>query len=465
MLPLLLLLACGRGEIPLDAEAEPQDLRSAALSLDLGALSGQATVVAWPGSGAKAVQLDVSGLALAEVSVDGAPAAVVLEDGVAKIPVEDPDQPLEIVLAYTFEARAPATFDGWMPELGVSFVWPDSCGNLFPCDPSPVDGLTVSMELSGYEGSAVFPSTTWSDGPSYMPAVAVNDYATLELGATTAGTTLRAWYIDDEGGYEDAAFGTAHLRDAFDFLERTYGPYAFGPESGAVEVDWGADSTGGMEHHPYFHVGKDDFWNEETQVHEAAHGWFGDGVRLACWEDFVLSEGTVTYMAARALEQVDGPDLWPVYVQDYLEPVCTGAMENALVLPGGCVEDDFERSPLWSLATYMKGACFYEDVADLIGADVLDGAIAEFYQANLHRAATMRAMIDTIEAHADPSQTEAIEALVTDWLGTYDCPVDYASRCRAHGNPVARPAPPAQRSVVPMLSAEKTSQLFVNPSP
>ena len=28
-------------------------------------------------------------------------------------------------------------------------------------------------------------------------------------------------------------------------------------------------------------------------------------MRIACWEDFVLSEGTVTYLAARAIEAVD----------------------------------------------------------------------------------------------------------------------------------------------------------------
>jgi aminopeptidase N len=38
---------------------------------------------------------------------------------------------------------------------------------------------------------------------------------------------------------------------------------------------------------------------EVDQVHEAAHGWFGDGVRLRCWEDFVLSEGTASHLDAR----------------------------------------------------------------------------------------------------------------------------------------------------------------------
>ena len=54
-----------------------------------------------------------------------------------------------------------------------------------------------------------------------------------------------------------------------------------------------------MEHHPQWHVDDSSFGSQETQAHEASHGWYGDGIRLACWEDFVLSEGTVTYLAGR----------------------------------------------------------------------------------------------------------------------------------------------------------------------
>ncbi len=167
-------------------------------------------------------------------------------------------------------------------------------------------------------------------------------------------------------------------------------------------------------------------------MHEAAHGWFGDAVRLACWEDFVLSEGTVTYMAARGLEKAGGPDLWPAYVDDFLTPICEGRQVNAIVMPDTCNEIDFENDNLWSLATYMKGACFYEDVADEIGQELLDEAIAEFYQANMNQPATMRAMIETIHTKAGDAHTAAIDQLVQDWLLTLACPDDYAARCRAH---------------------------------
>jgi aminopeptidase N len=321
-----------------------------------------------------------------------------------------------------------------MPALNVSFVWPYYCSNLFPCDPSLSDGIAYSMEVSGYDASltAVFPTETWTDGPAYMAGLTVGDYVELNLGETAAGTAIKAWYFDGPKGDEAARKGTEHLVAAFDYFERVYGPYAFGPEYGSVEVDWGADSWGGMEHHPYSHIGTFDMNDEEAHVHEAGHGWFGDGVRIACWEDFVLSEGTNSYITARALEQAGGPSQWAYYVDGFLTPACRGMDVNTVVLPSTCGEIDFVNDNLWSLVTYMKGACFYEDVADLIGADLLDEIIGDFYKENVNQARRMNDMLDAIRARTDAADQAELETLITEWLLTKECPEDYAARCKEH---------------------------------
>lgn len=440
------LAACGGKDTPppheprsTPEETGVQDIQTTDLALDLAGLAGRATLVVVPANGK--VTLDVAGLSVSAVTLDGEEVDPDLTDGTLTIPTPGAPDPVTVVVDYGFPARTPAQFDGWMPSLGVSFVWPYSCSNLFPCDPSLEDGVTFTMNVTGVEDgqTAIYPSSTVGDGPTYMAAVAVGDYTRLDLGKTTAGTALSAWYLPGSHSLEDATTGTAHLVSAFDYFEQTYGPYNFGPEAGTVEVDWGADSWGGMEHHPFVHVGKFDFNDEEAQVHEAGHGWFGDGVRLACWEDFVLSEGTTTYIAAHALEQVDGPNEWDYYVDDFLTPICEGnspdpTLVNTIVLPDTCNEIDFVHDDLWSITPYMKGACFYEEVADLIGQDALDRTLSEFYSTHVGGAARMQDMIDLIEARADPADQPAIEALVTDWLLSYDCPENYAERCRTHGN-------------------------------
>ena len=412
----------------------PQDIRTTALALDLTTREGRVTLSVVPAEDATFVRLEVQGLTLYRVAVEGQPVAAPVQEGVLTVPVPAGDAPVAVDVTYAFPARTLDTFDGWMPDQGVSFVWPDHCGNLFPCTSAPDDGVTFTLSVTGVEAglTAVFPSTSAGEVPSYVPAVAEGVYERLDLGVTTAGTALTAWFFPEPGAEPYVAAGTGHLVQAFDFLERTYGPYLFGPDAGSVEVDWGDDSYGGMEHHPFWHVATFDYADPEVHVHEAAHGWFGDGIRLACWEDFVLSEGTTTYLTARALEQVGGPDEWGLYVS-YLDDICSGADVNTVALPeGGCNVLDFENSDLWSMVPYMKGACFYEDVADLIGADLLDAVIRDFYQAHRGQAAHMRQMIDAIEAAAPAAARAAIDERVTAWLLTKACPSDYAERCGRH---------------------------------
>lgn len=411
-----------------------QDILTTDLQLDLAGLTGVATVVAWPDATTAEVSLDVSGLEVTALEVDGHRIAPVRRDGWLVTGVPSVDRPATLVVAYTFEARDNGAFDGWMPGLGVSFVWPYFCGNLYPCDPAMRDGVSFTMAVAGVEEglTAVYPESTWSDAPSYMPAVSVGAYTRLDLGTTSAGTRLSAWYLPGERGEEDARAGTAHLLGAYDFYERTYGPYAFGPESGPVEVDWGVGSWGGMEHHPWFHVAQFDFGTEEVHAHEAAHAWFGDAVRLGCWEDFVLSEGTVTYMAARAMEETGGPDLWAYYVDDFLIPICGGMGPNPVVYPDGCNQIDLLEDDIWSLATYMKGACFYEEVADAIGTDAVDETVGAYYRGHQNGTGHMSEMIDALAERAGADRRALVESAAQDWLYTAACPTDYAPRCRAH---------------------------------
>ncbi len=418
-----------------DPAETPQDLLHTDLALNLTALTGRATITAVPSSPSGKVRLDVAGLTVSRVAVDGREVELSVAAGTLTVNTEGKDAtaPIDIVVDYAFSVRTPLTFDGWMPGLGVSFVWPYYCSNLFPCDPSMSDGLVYSMDVSGVGAglTAIYPRTTTSDGPAYMAGVAVGDYVEIAVGTTPAGTEIKAWYLANPRGDQAARQGTAHLMEVFDYYETHYGPYAFGPEYGSVEVDWGADSWGGMEHHPYSHIGTFDMNDEEVHAHEAGHGWFGDGVRIACWEDFVLSEGTTTYIAARSMEQVGGGDLWAYYVDDFLEPICQGAGVNTVILPTTCNKIDFVNNDLWSLATYMKGACFYEDVADLIGPAELDTVIGDFYRDNVNTAARMTDMLDAIYAHTSPADQAALQTLEDEWLRTKACPTDYATRCRS----------------------------------
>src|SRR6185503_12144010 len=129
--------------------------------------------------------------------------------------------------------------------------------------------------------------------------------------------------------------------------ETTYGDYAFGDSVAAVSADWGPGAYGGMEHHPFFHVAKDAFADPVVHAHEAAHGWFGDGVRIRCWEDFVLSEGTVSYLAAHALLDVlKETDVWMSYQMRLDDAQANETLKIAW--PDGCNQIDIIKDGLFS---------------------------------------------------------------------------------------------------------------------
>ncbi|MFT3693608.1 MAG: M1 family aminopeptidase [Kofleriaceae bacterium] len=325
-----------------------------------------------------------------------------------KLRVANVRGPIEIDYSFKVQDNADGLLAG-----GSTVIWPYFCGNLFPCHSQPADGEQFSLALDGIPSgqTAVYPTKIDSDAPPYMIAFAVGNYASQDLGATTAGTHVSVHWLPN--GKTAALAGTKHLRAAFDWYEQNIGPYSFGNDVASVSVVWGEGMYGGMEHHPYWHVASDAMSDEETHVHEAAHGWFGDGIRLRCWEDFVLSEGTVSYLAAHVLGKVAGADaetaVWNEYRSELESAIADG---GAPAWPTGCNKIDILKDNLFTNIPYMEGAYFYKDVAAKIGADKLDQILHDFYMAHRGQPAGMQDMIDLItsESGYDPSQ------LVTDRL-------------------------------------------------
>ncbi|MEQ1501420.1 MAG: M1 family aminopeptidase [Myxococcota bacterium] len=398
------------------------------LALDLETHAATATITV-AGSADTQVTFEIGDLTINAVTDEAGAARVYTASGSELVVDVTPAVDSTIVVDYTFADHN--AFDGWMPDSGLSFLWPYFCGNLFPCHSDPADGVAFTMNVTGYDPrlTAVYPASIPGDAPSYMPAIALGQYSKQALGTTTNGTTVNVFYLPGEAPAIGA--GTEHLLDVFEFYEQTYGPYSFGTDVGTVSAPWGPGAYGGMEHHPYWHVATDALSDPDTNAHEAAHGWFGNGVRIECWEDFVLSEGTASYLAAHSLEEVGGPNLWAGYA-DNIDALCGDYGATTGVLPQTCDQIDILYDPLWSFVPYMKGACFYEDVADLIGPDVLDTALADFYQANVGKAAPMEELIEGIKS-ASPTDAVEIDTLVFEWLSDdTQCPVDAGLRCGTH---------------------------------
>jgi hypothetical protein len=368
-------------------DAARVDVLATRVVLDIAGKKGVAIVHLMPDARGRA-SLDVHGLQVVGVDADHD-----VVDG--RLELAGLSRPARVEVQYRFGLHEQS--NGLMSS-GVSVLWPYHCGNLLPCHPDPADGLRFEVELANVPAGQVgiFPPAIEVEAPIYMLAIAVGEYDYLHLGETRAGTRVGAFYLPR--GKTAAVNGTRDLLAVFDWLEQTLGPYAFGPEVASVSAHWGGGALGGMEHHPYWHVADAAMDDPETHAHEAAHGWYGDGVRIRCWEDFVLSEGTTSYLAVRALGQVAGAEVEAAVWRDYaqrLEDAVPGHEQPAW--PRGCGEIDILEDGLFSDIPYMRGAFFYRDVAEEIGAERLDEVLAGFYRARVGTAAGMQDMLDEIQ--------------------------------------------------------------------
>ena len=216
---------CSPGPAPPSPPEGPggQDVLTTALDLDLSSLTAAADLLVQADESAGAIVLDVGGLTIDGVRLEGVPVGFDVAGRLLSVPVSGAEGAVSVEIAYSFLERGEADFDGWMPSLGVSFVWPSSCGNLFRCDPAPAEGVTFSMDVRGVdpELTAVYPTSTAGDAPSCMPAVAVRPHERLTLGATEAGTSLSAWYLPGPDALPSFLAGTSQLVASFDFFERT----------------------------------------------------------------------------------------------------------------------------------------------------------------------------------------------------------------------------------------------------
>ncbi|MBW2523675.1 MAG: peptidase M1 [Deltaproteobacteria bacterium] len=369
-----------------------RDVLSTELDVDLETLEATALVEVDKAYRVGA-SLEVGDLDIAEVVGPEGPVNHTVEDGRLDLGIPA-RQPVQVEIRYRLHTRS--KLEG-LTQGGATFLWPYFCGNLFPCKSDPSDGLRFNLTLRGVpEGQrAIFPAVIPADAPSYMVAWSVGDYQELDLGTTPAGTHLRAFYLPGE--QQTTERGTAHLAAAFDWLESTYGAYLFGSEAGSVSARWGPGAFGGMEHHPFWHVSADSMGDEETHIHEAAHGWFGNGVRIACWEDLTLSEGTTSYVTARAYGAVMGQSAEQALWEDYDERLdWVVRYDDRIAWPDTCGEIDV-LTELWNEVVYMKGAFFFRAVEHEVGREAVDAALADFYARFGGEAASMADMLDTIE--------------------------------------------------------------------
>ncbi|WP_446042270.1 M1 family metallopeptidase [Streptomyces sp. SID1121] len=275
-------------------------------------LDGTAVITARATRDLTGFHLDLVGMDVASVTVDGR-SAVVGRDGTELVvrPTEElgRGETFRTVVRYSGVPRRitdpDGSAEGWLASgrrvvaLGEptgSMAW--FPGNHHPGDKAAYD-LTVTVpagteavsngELVGRRtsgGRTVFRWRSTEPMASYLATLAIGPYRVHE-----AKGPLPLYSAVDPGAGKAGARLVAALPGILTWEEKLFGPYPF--SSAGVIIGRKADAGYALETQTRpFLPGPTDV---STLVHELAHQWFGDSVTPGSWRDMWLNEGFATY--------------------------------------------------------------------------------------------------------------------------------------------------------------------------
>jgi aminopeptidase N len=286
---------------------------------DSDRLTGTTTIQATATADLSAFHLDLAGLTVRAVTVDGAKAAHRRDDDEL---VVTPAAGLTSGNGFVAEVRydgepAPLRNEvlgsgGWLhtADGAVALGQPESASTWFPVNDHPSDKATYEFEITVPDGLTAVSNgvpagktrragwTTWkwserSPMASYLSMVAIGRFR-----VTTGDHRGRPVFSAVTTGLAEGApdRSVARTVEIADYLESVFGPYPFDAYGGVVVADARIGYALETQTRPVYSGGffrRGD--NTGVVAHELAHQWFGDSVSLARWQDIWLNEGLATY--------------------------------------------------------------------------------------------------------------------------------------------------------------------------
>ncbi|MFD8891165.1 M1 family metallopeptidase [Streptomyces sp. NPDC059566] len=314
----------------LDLDYDPAD----------GQLHGTAVITARAEQGLSSFNLDLSGLNVEGVTVQGEgarynrtgneltvrPAEDLKKGEVFRTEVEYSGRPKPLVDPDGSKEGWITTEDGAVAvgEPVGSMTW--FPGNHHPSDKAAYDiTLTVPRGYEAVSNGELRSRTEDADGrtafawhspepmASYLATAVIGPYK-VTTGRTPSGVGLYSAVAPGEGAAGSGPL--ARLPEMVEWGSGRFGPYPFAT-AGAIVVPAGtlgyALETQGR---PVFPGAPTE---DELVVHELAHQWFGNSVSPKSWKDMWLNEGFATYAEWLWAEDHDGPT-----AQEYFEAFRTG---------------------------------------------------------------------------------------------------------------------------------------------
>ncbi|MFR9774755.1 M1 family metallopeptidase [Micromonospora sp. MS34] len=358
-------------------------------------LTGRAVVTATATAGLSRFHLDLAGLTVDRVRVDGDPARH-RRDGNELIVTPAHGLPagksFTVEVAYGGVPRplpSAELGDGGFqatPDGAIALGQPESASTWFPVNDHPSDKATYDVEVTVPDGLAALGNgvpkgrsskdgwTTWrwAEGApmaSYLATLVIGNYRVST--GTHAGKPLVTAVAAGLPADGPAAASVARTGEIADFLAGRFGPYPFDAYGGIAVADERIRYALETQTRPVYGPGffRGDRPNTEVVAHELAHQWFGDSVSLARWRDIWLNEGFATYAEWLWAEHDGGRGVAKSFAAAYAATDWT----RPSVDPG--------RAAMFGDAVYQRGALAVHALRRAVGDEtffrILRGWLAE----------------------------------------------------------------------------------------
>ncbi|MFD9871239.1 M1 family metallopeptidase, partial [Streptomyces niveus] len=387
-----------------------------------GRLDAEAEITARATQRLSAFNLDLAGLTVGRVTVDGERARVRRADEeLTLLPRSDIGRgdTFRTVVRYSGVPRsltdADRTREGWLRSGRRSVALGQPTGSMawFPGNHHPSDKAAYDIRITVPRGQQAISNgeltsertaggrTTFGwrcaePMASYLATVAVGPYRTRTTPGSDGGVPVHT--AVDPAVAADSAPLLAKIPAIMKWGEKTFGPYPFSSTGVIIGRPGDADYALETQNRPFLPGPT----STAILVHELAHQWFGDSVTPESWRDIWLNEGFAEYAAWLWAEDMEGVPARSAFLRAY------GNAENwafAPAEPPGAA--DISGRPV-----YGRGAMVLHQLRLAVGDDAFFALVRGWARAYRHGNASTA----DFTAFAQKRTERDLTALWDDWL-------------------------------------------------
>ncbi len=406
--------------------------------------------------------LDFTGLAVDEVTLDGAAVEFRHEEGVLYVPLDGRAPGDTVGVAVRYQG---VPDDGLIIRENVhgepsAFVdnWPNRTRFWLPSVDHPADKATVRYTVhapvewkviaNGHLTGEPTPTPPDAIGPEgerrswiwevgvpispYNMVIGAADLTVTTIGLAACGQApaspredgcveVTSWIYPQDVERAEPSFRRA--AEMVDYFTDLIGPFPFEKLANVQS----ATRFGGMENASAIFYSEQGIANgrnmEGTVSHEIAHQWFGDAVTESSWHHLWLSEGFATYFGALFFEAADGVDDFRALMeQSRWRVVGSPDVERPIYDP-----EEQDLFALLNVNNYPKGGWVLHMLRGILGDDVFFAGIREYYARHLHSAV----LTDDFRAVMEEASGRDLEWFFRQWIyepgfPTFETDVEWA---------------------------------------